>query len=96
MILFNVDGCRLPFPNAVEENISPLCSMPILRYTEDVVISHIDKEKVYIQRVLDETYITDLGNQLVAFYDNQEEEKVPLETDKFYVAKSAQFGTWYR
>lgn len=94
--VFDVNGTRLPYPAAIEETIPMLGPLPVLKCNESVVVSHITKENVYLQRVVDETYIVDQDTQLAEFYEAGEQEKVAVEADQFYAAKSGRFETWYR
>ena len=61
-------------------------------------ISHIEKDKVYLQRTANELDLAALVDEVCAFYAELEadEEKPALEADKLYAAKSAKFETWYR
>lgn len=96
VLVYDIEGQRLPYPVAVEESIPALCPLPVLKYNDRMVISHITKEKVYLQRVIDETFIVDLADQLTELYESGDQEKVVIEEGQFYAAKSGQFGSWYR
>lgn len=93
--IYDINGSRLPYPVATEEIVPVLCPLPILRNYEKVVISHIDVDKVYVQRS-DEQFLLELRNKLNEKYEAGEQEKVHLSLNTFYAAKSRKFKFWYR
>lgn len=94
--MYDINGARLPYPIEVEENVDVLCSLPMLKACEQVFITHITTDKVYLSRTSDTAFITDLCEQLMKHYDAEEPSKVPLEPTVVYAVKSKIFESWYR
>lgn len=95
--VFDVNGSSLPYPVESDEIVPAICPMTIVKLIETVMISSLTEEKVYLQRVPDQSLLTDMDAKLNAKYESEtEQEKVAIEAGKFYAAKSAQFEAWYR
>lgn len=95
--VFDVNGASLPYPAESDETVPAICPLSIVRPVETVMISSMTEDTVYLQRVSDQTALTDLNAKLFEKYETEgEQEKAVVEPGKFYAAKSAQFEAWYR
>lgn len=96
MFVYDINGVRLPYPVEVEETVDSLCSLPILKACEQVFITHISADKVYLARTSDTPFISELCEHLSTMYEVEEPTKVPLEPGVYYAVKSKVFESWYR
>lgn len=96
VFVYDINGARLPYPTEVEQNVDVLCSLPMLKACEQVFVTHVTTDKVYLSRTSDAAYVTELCELLTKQYDAEELSKVPLEPGVFYAVKSKVFESWYR